>query len=316
MTQQSFSNYVGIDVSKNKLDVFILPEKKHFTVDNSEEGMNELIKKLPKDSGILLEATGGFERLVANTLDEKKFKVCVINPKLIFHFRKSINHLPKTDKIDSAVLARFASERSDLRYDLYNRTQQKLLGLQRCREQLKKTLKQEKNRLSLTHTEESKDAHEIVIKTICEQITALEIEIQKIIDTSDEYLAQQELLCSIPGIAESLSMTLIASLPEMGKIKHKALQRLVGVAPICNDSGTFQGKRFIQGGRQAVRDALYMAALVSIQYNPAIKAYYMRKVSEGKPKKSALMACIAKIVRIINSVIRSGQPYVLPEIAA
>lgn len=314
MTQQLFSSHVGIDVSKGKLDVFILPEKLYFTVENNKDGIKKLLSMLPENAGVLLEATGGYEQLVATTLDAKQIPVCIINPKLVYHFRKSINNLPKTDKIDAAVLARFAQERPDLRYGLYNPTQRKLLELQRCREQLKKTLKQEKNRLAQARLKEAKSAHENIIKSLSKQISRLEDKIQSIIESNETYAKQQQLLCSIPGIAESLAMTLVTSLPEMGKIKHKALQRLVGVAPICNDSGTFQGKRFIQGGRQAVRDALYMAALVSIQYNPDIRAYYLRKVSEGKPKKSALVACIAKIIRIINSVVRNETPFVLPAI--
>ena len=316
MSQQSFSDYVGIDVAKDKLDVFIFNRRQFFTVKNNPCGIRELIKKLPKTPAILLEATGGYERLPANTLNSKGFSVCVINPRLIFHFRQSLNQLPKTDKIDAAVLARFAQERSDLRYGLYGPDQQRLLQLQKCRDQMKKTSQQEKNRLAQTVLQDARQVHVSIIKLLTKKIRVIETKIKEMIRNDSHYSAQYEYLCSIPGIAESVAMTLISSLPEMGKLKHKALQRLVGVAPLCNDSGQSKGKRYIQGGRQAVRDALYMSALVSVRHNPSIRSYYLRKVAEGKPKKCVLVACIAKIVRIINSVVRNQKPFCLPGEAA
>jgi len=314
MTQQSFSDHVGIDVSKGKLDVYVLPDKVFFSVLNTSDGMKELMEKLPRDAAVLLEATGGYERLASESLDAGGFSVCVINPKLVFHFKLSLNQFSKTDKIDAKVLALFSQARcSDLRYGIYHPTQQKLLDLQRCREQLTKMLTQEKNRLAQTHLQEAKLAHRTIIRALEKQTQALENSIKAIIEANDTYAKQYRWLCSIPGIADSIAMTLITSLPEMGQLSHKALQRLVGIAPLCNDSGQFQGKRFIQGGRQAVRNAIYMAALVSIRYNPTIKAYYQRKVSEGKAKKAALVACMAKVVRIINSVILNQKDYVAPK---
>src|SRR3989338_8990181 len=146
MTQVLFSHYTGIDVSKTKLDICLLPEETFFQVDNNPSGIQQLLQQLPPATAILLEATGGLERNVAEVLHQHGFAVCVINPKLIYHFRQTLSQKAKTDKIDAFVLARFAQQRLDLRYGLYSASQQTLVELQACREQLKKTLKQEKNR--------------------------------------------------------------------------------------------------------------------------------------------------------------------------
>jgi transposase len=313
MSQSFFEHHIGIDVSKATLDVYCLPQELHFQVANSPVGIAALVKQLPLNSAIILESTGGYERMVARSLDEQGYPVCVINPMLVYHFKQSLNLKAKTDKIDARVLALFAQARPTLRYGLYSNGQQTLLDLQRCREQLKKMRQQSKNRWRQTVLPAAKAAHQCLIDALDKQIQTIEDSLLEQVHAHEAYHQSFSLLQSIPGIGANIALTLVASLPEMGKLTHKALHRLVGVAPMNRDSGTFRGKRFIQGGRQAVRDALYMSALVSVRYSPLMKAYYQQKVAQGKPKKSALVACIAKIVRIINSVIRQQRPFVAIE---
>ena len=313
MSQALFSRHIGIDVSKNTLDIYQLPEGIHFKEKNTKAGIKSLIKRLPKlDSGILLEATGGYERLASQMLSEEGFMVCVTNPVPVYHFRKSLSIAAKTDRVDARILALFAKERSDLRYGLRDKKQQELLDLQRAKDQLKKSKTQEKNRLRTCHHSLVKSVHAAVIKTLEKKIEKLDQAMKDIIDQHEAYQMQYDLLTSIKGISRQVATTLIASLPEMGNLRHKALQRLVGVAPINNDSGRFSGKRAIQGGRQDVRDALYMAALSAAHTDPYIKAYYQKKQAEGKKKKVALIACMAKLLRILNSVITHQKPYLCP----
>lgn len=316
MSQLSFSRHVGIDVSQSKLDVHCLPENEHFQVPNTPKGIQSLQKKLApykEQTAIILEATGGYERLALSQLSMRGFSVCLVNPLLVYHFRKSLAIAAKTDRVDARVLALFAQSRTDLRYGLYDKEQQAIQDLYRTYAQLKKVYAQEKNRLKQAHYASCVKAHQSIIKCLEKQMAKLEQKIKDRISQNDVYAQQYQLLNSIKGIADKIAIALICSLPEMGRISHKALIRLVGVAPINKDSGTMRGKRCIQGGRQQARDALYIAALVATQYDPVIRAYYLRKQAEGKKKKVALVACMAKMVRIVNSVIANQQPYVCPQ---
>lgn len=315
MSQNSFTRHVGIDVSKSTLDVYFLPEHKHMKVANSIAGIRQILTVISshkEETGIILEATGGYERLALDHLSCEGAHVCLTNPTPVYHFRKSLDIAAKTDKVDAKILALYAQARQDLRYGVYRQSQQAMIDLQHACDQLKKVRSQEKNRLSQTVNTIARKAHQRIINALEKQITELEREIAKRIKEDDDYRLQYELLNTIKGIGDKVSASLICMLPEMGKVSHKALKRLVGVAPITNDSGIKRGKRTIQGGRQAVRDALYMSALVAAQHDPVMRAYYQRKLKEGKKKKVALVACMAKLVRIINSVIANGQPYVCP----
>ncbi len=297
--------FVGIDVSKARLDVAMCPSAEKLSVSNDEVGVQALVKRLSeiKPALIVLEATGGLERSVSGVLGSAQLPVVVVNPRQVRDFAKAIGQLAKTDRIDALVLARFAEAvRPPLR-PLPDELSLELRALVARRRQLIEMMVAEKNRLSA--------ASRVVKKRIEVHLRWLEAELDRADKDLDQSIRQspiwreeEDLLKSVPGIGPIVSRTLLAELPELGTLNRKKIAALVGIAPLNCDSGTFRGRRGIWGGRATVRAVLYMAALVASRRNSVIRDFYKRLRDKGKAPKVALVACMRKLLTILNAMIK------------
>jgi transposase len=315
MTSPEQEIYVGIDVSKRTLDVCVLPgpaddpNGETFMVANDHKGVDEILSRLAKAGRspklVVLEATGRYERLAATTLAANAISVAIVNPRQARDFAKAMGKLAKTDKIDAFVLARFAGAIEPRASVIPDEEAVDLQGILARRRQLIEMLVSENNRLGMV------PADKPLAKRIRAHIRWLEKEIEhtdgdldRAIEENAAFKENEALLRSVPGVGRVLSRTLLAELPELGIISHKRLCALVGVAPYNRDSGQRQGKREAWGGRAPVRAVLYMSALVATRHNPVIKEFYGRLLDAGKPKKVALVACMRKLLSILNALMR------------
>jgi transposase len=308
MTTSSASGlFVGIDVSKAHLDIATRSARAGWRVDNQEAGIAALVSQLQQlqPSLIVLEATGGYETAVTAALASVGLPVAVVNPRQVRDFARSLGRLAKTDRIDAAILAHFAEAIRPQVRQLPDEQTQELQGLLVRRRQLIEMLVAEKNRLPLTQSRLKAGVQEH-IQYLEQQLFELDQDIQQRLRQSPLWCEQDDLLRSVPGVGKVLSVTLLAELPELGKLNRKQIAALVGVAPFNRDSGQFRGQRAIWGGRAAVRSVLYMAALSAKRFNPVIRAFYDKLVAAGKPAKVALTACMRKLLTILNAMMRSG----------
>lgn len=304
------SVYVGIDVSKDHLDVAVAPDGRGWQVPTTEAGLTELGEHLRTlyPTLVVLEATGGLEIPVLGRLAAAGLPVVAVNPRQVRDFGRATGKLAKTDTIDAHLLALFAERiRPQLR-PLADEATQTLGALLARRRQVVEMLTAEKNRLRRASPKVQPDlrAH---IAWLEERLKALDHDIEGTLRHSPIWREQEDLLRSVPGVGPVLAMTLLAELPEMGSLSRKQIAALVGVAPFNRDSGTLRGKRAIWGGRAPVRAALYMAALVATRYNPVIHAFYQRLLAAGKPKKLALVACMHKLLTILNAMLKHKTPW-------
>jgi transposase len=306
--------FVGIDVAKAELVVSILPAAERFTVANDERGVRTLVERLHAIplTLIVLEATGGYELLGVAALAAAALPVVVVNPRQVRDFAKATGQLAKTDRIDADILARFADVVRPAVRPLVDDEAQELEALLTRRRQLLEMLQAERNRTGQVFGKGKR----LVKKSLKAHITYLERELRMtdtdlgaMIKASPVWRERDELLQSVPGVGPVLSRTLLADLPELGRLSRCAIAKLVGVAPLSRDSGTLRGRRFVQGGRATVRAVLYMAALVATKRNAVIRAFYQRLVAAGKPKKLALVACMRKLLTILNVMVRTAQPW-------
>jgi transposase len=298
--------FVGIDVSVNRLDVVDLPADNHFSVPYTEADLASLLRRLKdlKPQIVLLEATGGYEIPVAYALYEAGLPVVIINPKNVRHFAKSIGRLAKTDKLDAQVLALYAQSVQPPVRPLKDPEQLELGNLMSRRRQLQGMIVMEQNRrrTCTPKVRRNIDQHLAYLRQLLKD---LDREIQDFIQRSSLWHDQGDIIRSVPGIGPVACSSLLAYLPELGALKRQPVSALAGVAPMNRDSGHYRGKRMIQGGRPAVRQALYMAALVASRHNPVIRAFYQRLLSAGKPKKLALIACMRKLLVILNAMLKN-----------
>jgi transposase len=302
--------FVGIDVSKAWLDVAVHEKEEAFRVSNDEVGIASLVQRLKKvkPALIVLEPTGGFEMLVAAELTQANLPAVVVNAKRVRDFARATGKLAKTDKLDARVLAHFAAAvRPPLRR-LRSEEEEQLTALLTRRRQVVDMLTVEKNRL-VTVRAKMRPAIEAHIRWLSENLKELDQEIEDFVESSPLWKEHDALLQSVPGVGRVTSGTLLAMLPELGKLNRQEIAALVGVAPLNKDSGKKQGKRRVYGGRADVRSVLYMAALAAKKYNPVIKKFYDRLIQHGKEKKVALTACMRKLLVILNAMIRSHQPW-------
>jgi transposase len=305
---------VGIDVSKGTLDVQVRPTDAQWTVANDDAGIRALVAQLQTaaPAQIVIEATGGYELAVVSALAAAGLPVIVVNPRAVRDFARATGQLAKTDQLDAGMLARFAEQvRPEIR-PLADAEQQELDALLTRRRQLIEMLTAEKNRLQQvfvargSRVKKSLTAH---IAYLTRELGRAETDLGALVRQSPIWRERDDLLQSAPGVGPVLSFTLLAALPELGRLDRKAIAALVGVAPLNRDSGLFRGKRMIHGGRAPVRTALYMGALVATRYNPVIKAFYQRLLAAGKPKKVALTACMRKLLIILNAMVRQQAPW-------
>jgi transposase len=304
--------FVGIDVAKAELVVSVLPNRERFTVLNDERGVRTLVERLRAIGPelIVLEATGGYELLGVAALAAAALPVVVVNPRQVRDFAKATGQLAKTDRIDADILARFADVVRPAVRVIPDAEAQELEALLARRRQLLEMLQAERNRLGQVFGKGKR----LVRKSLKAHIAFLERELRmtdtdlgEMVKNSPAWRERDELLQSVPGVGPVLSRTLLADLPELGRLSRREIAKLVGVAPLSRDSGTMRGRRFVQGGRATVRAVLYMAALVATKRNAVIRGFYQRLVAAGKPKKLALVACMRKLLTILNTMVRTGQ---------
>ena len=303
--------FVGIDVSKDQLDIAIRPGEARFRESNNDSGIQALIVRLLscEPQLILLEATGGYEILAAASLRQAGLPAHVINPRQVRDFARSSGRLAKTDKIDAAILAHFAEAlKPDLR-PWPDEQQQELAALMSRRRQLVEMLVMEKNRLAMTYSPRVRKSLQTNLQSLKEQLKELEQDLDDFIRQSPIWLKKAQLLQSVPGIGPLTCQSLLAWLPELGTLNRKKIAALVGLAPFNRDSGQMRGKRTIWGGRARLRPPLYMATLAACRVNPAIRAFYLRLVAAGKSKKLALTACMRKLLTILNAILKQQQPW-------
>lgn len=305
---------VGIDVSKATLDIGFSPMLPAITVTNDIDGFDALLTELVSHSVslIVMEATGGLEAAAACALQAGGFDVAVINPRQARDFARAMGRLAKTDRIDAVMLAQLAEvierhpERERFIRPLPDAERQVLSALVTRRRQLVTMLVAERNRLSQTHAQTRKSVSTI-IDVLRDELKRIDNEMNNHIQRGFKDLS--ELLNSVKGIGPATTATLLADIPELGKLNRREISALVGVAPINRDSGRMRGKRTIFGGRHHARSALYMATLVATRFNPVIKPFYGRLVTAGKPKKVALVACMRKLLTILNAMLKEGKAW-------
>ena len=298
--------FVGIDISSLRVDVVTLPASQPFFKPHTEEGIASLVQQLKplNPQIVLLEATGGYEIPVAYALYEAGLPVVIMNPKALRHFAKAIGKLAKTDKLDAQVLALYAQRIQPPVRPLQDQEQLELANLMTRRRQLQGMIVMEENRRR-TCTPRVRGNIDRSLAHLRQLLKDLDREIHDSIRRTPLWHENSEILQSFTGIGPKVSASLIAEMPELGKLTRGKASALAGLAPMNRDSGQFRGKRMIQGGRPSVRQALYMAALVASRHNPVIKEFYQRLRLAGKPAKVALTACMRKLLVILNAMLKN-----------
>jgi transposase len=307
---ENISQWIGIDVSKATLDVYIRPMGKAFQVANTEIEISNLVEKLKiyDVNLIVLEATGGLETELIIQLQAALLPVALINPRQGRDFAKATGKLAKTDAIEAQTLAHFGEAMKPLVLPIESETARQLGELISRRRQLVEMSTAEKNRRDRSRGKALADI-EAHIDYLDKRLQQINQEIDDLTQNNQQWIDKINLLKTTPGIGQVISTTLVSDLPELGQLTAKQISRLVGVAPINHDSGQHKGKRMINGGRAHVRAILYMGAVVAMRFNPVIKAFYQRLVERGKPKKLALTACVHKMLVILNPMVRDHLPW-------
>lgn len=299
--------YLGLDVSKAVIDVAVRPTGEVQQFPNDAAGHAALLAwaRPLGPATLVLEATGGYERAAAAALAAAGLPVVIVNPRQVRDFARSTGQLAKTDRLDAAVLALFAERVQPAPRPLTDAATAELAEVLTRRQQLQDMLTMEKNRLALTRSRVRRDvqAH---IRWLEKRVHESDDDLRQLIEASPVWRVQDALLRSVPGIGPVVSRTLLGLLPELGQLTRKQIAALVGVAPLARDSGQWRGRRVIWGGRAAVRKALFMAALVASRRNPVLQAFYTRLRAAGKPAKVALVACMRKLLTILNAMVHQG----------
>lgn len=304
------SSYVGIDVSKDRLDVAVLGKRQEKQVGNTQEGIHGLVEWMValEPELIVVEATGGYQRAVVDALFWAGLAVAVVNPARVRQFARACGLLAKTDKLDARVLAVFGQKVQPRRYESKSEAGKQLSALLVRRRQLDEMVKAEQNRLR-TISQSLRGSLERIIACLKEEKKILDAQIQQFVVEQEGWQEQTEILNSAPGVGKVTTATLLAELPELGKMDRKKIAALVGVAPMNYDSGKKRGYRKTKGGRTNVRSVLYMSTLVATRYNPVIQTQYQQLLKRGKLKKVALTACMRKFLTILNAMLRDQQPF-------
>lgn len=302
--------FVGIDVSKARLDVAVRPTGEAWSVSNDEVGIARLAARLQESRPelVVLEATGKLEVAVVGALAKADIPLAVVNPRQVRDFARCTGRLAKTDSIDASVLAHFAEVVHPEPRPVSQGEAELLNDLLARRRQLIEMLTAEKNRLRRAGAQVKDDLKDH-IRYLEERLDHLDDDLTDMLKASSLWREKDDLLKGVPGVGHVVSVTLLAELPELGTLDRRQVATLVGVAPLNSDSGERKGKRMIWGGRAPVRTALYMATLSAIRYNPVIKDFYERLLDSHKPKKVALVACMHKLLTILNAMLKARRPW-------
>jgi transposase len=303
--------FVGIDVSKARLDVHVRPGGETFAVNRDSEGIEALIARVSAldPSLVVLEATGGFETVVAAGLGAAGLPLAVVNPRQIRDFARATGRLAKTDPIDAAVIAHFAEAVRPEARPIASAEARSLGELVARRRQLLEMMTAERNRRRQLINPRLIKGVDRVLATLQAQLTELEGDIDVTVRGTPAWREKEDLLTSVPGIGPKIARTMIAELPELGTLSRQQVASLVGVAPFNRDSGKWRGRRSIAGGRATVRSALYMSVLVAIRRDLPLALTYRRLRVAGKPAKVAIVACMRKLITILNAILRDNQPW-------
>ena len=298
---------VGIDVGKFKLDVFIHEKEIYFQVENSSEGIKQVLKRLSyyHVERLVMESTGRYEFNMAEAAYRKNIPVCIAKPLSIRRYAGATDRLAKTDKIDAQIIAEYSAV---IQPKVTPEKSEKLLKIKDLlarRRQLMQMRTKELNRVKVMGKALETSCKRI-IRIFDKEIERMEMQLDKHIIDQNEWTEKKEILLTAPGVGKTLVYTILADLPEIGSLNNKEISSLVGVAPMNRDSGKFRGKRRIKGGRAGVRTTLYMATLSATMCNPAIKQFYNRLLAQGKVKKVALTACMRKLITILNAMVRDN----------
>jgi len=301
---------IGIDVAKATLDVAIRPGGQHWQIPNTDDGIHDLVDRLVglHPSLVVLEATGGLETPLTGALASAGLPVVVVNPRQVRDFAKATGKLAKTDAIDAHVLAHFAEAVRPTPRPLPDAQTQAIAALMARRRQMVTMLVMERNRWQ-TASVPIRSRVRAHIDWMEHELEGLDLDLGETLKQSPLWCEQDQLLQSVPGVGPVVSLTLLAQLPELGTLTRRQIAALVGVAPHNRDSGTLRGKRTVWGGRSTVRSALYMGALVASRWNPELRDFYQRLRAAGKPKKVALVACMRKLLTLLNAILMHRTPW-------
>jgi transposase len=300
--------YVGVDVSKHRLDYALSDREETFTVPNTDEGVQELVDALREASPalVVMEATGGFEVPAAVALTAADVPVVVANPRQVRDFAKSTGQLAKTDRIDARILALFAERVRPAVRPLPDEDARALDAIMTRRRQIIDMIAAEKNRLGFAVPAVQRGIKKH-IRWLERQLADVDSDLDERIRSSPVWKAKSDLLQEVPGVGPNLARTLIADLPELGRLSNKEIAALAGVAPFPRDSGLMRGRRVVWGGRAPVRTALFLSAWSACRWNPVIRVFYQRLRAAGKRPKVAQVACMRKLLTILNAMVRDGR---------
>lgn len=315
MSKKESQTNIGIDVCKQQLEVAAHESDYQFRCPNKISSFGQLIDELLglRPALIVLEATGGLEIPVVKALHAVGLPVVVVNPRQVRDFAKAVGQLAKTDRLDARVLAHFAAAIKPPLRPLKSKDEQELDALTGRRRQLVEMLTDEKNRRGSATSDKVRKKIKEHIDWLQDRIAEIDQQLKALLKTSACWQAKDKLLQSVPGIGPVTACSMIADLPELGKLDRQKISKLVGVAPLNRDSGKQRGTRHIYGGRAQLRRVLYMAALTAARCNPVIKEFYQRLLAHQKPFKVAVTACMRKLLSIINVILRDGTPWKNPE---
>ena len=303
--------FVGIDVSKDRLDVHVRPGGEVFVVSRDGRGLEELVGRLQElgPTLVAVEATGGFETIVAAAVAGAALPLAVVNPAQVRHFAQAVGKRAKTDPIDAGVIAHFAEAVRPVPRTLPDEAARLLAELVGRRRQIIDMIvaeRQREKRATNVRVRKSLARHLAMLE---KELDAIDQDINTLVRGSPLWRVKEDLLASVPGIGKTLARTLLAELPELGSLDRRHIASLAGLAPYTRQSGRWRGRSMIGGGRSAVRSASFMAALVASRHNPPLKDFYLRLICAGKPKMVALIAVARKLLTILNAILRDNQPW-------
>jgi transposase len=304
------NQYLGIDVSKEWIDVRMLPSRQSWKIDNTPDALQTWIESLPTPITLaVMEATGGLHNLVAALLAEAEIPVCVINPKAIHHFSKALERKAKTDALDAELIAIFAQRMQPQPRPLPSPEQARLKELLARRRQLIGIQTAEKNRLGTARNDRVRKSIATHLAWIAAEVNEIDSALDELLRCDESWREKLDLLTSVPGVGKKTARAILIELPELGTLTGKSCAALGGLAPFTQESGKHKGEARIQGGRSGVRPPLYMASLSAIRFNPAIHAFYQHLISRGKLPKVAITACMRKLLIMLNAMLRDNKTW-------